>query len=654
MFVNIPDMINAVNKVYHLSVEVDALERGERELENILTNMQPNPKNREDAQALLYRVGAKARAHKYFCGGYLEEDYSSLISYLEEIEKKAEQSGYAKTLALIQNLIQIAKHIHGVMDGAESAIYQVRDENGNPTTPEISVLQSFIDNFLKRIEQLESLPSTENVFGEKVKSEDFKKNALCDLQDIVDWTNDAIKELRGTVNDEFFKTHTKTLDQENGLKFFDYQPSLPDKSATKANAIVIMSPLRDEVLLFCKAYEKAYSLSFISMHVSVFSGKDEQFIIDAFNEFADRKLSILLYGVSSYHDENKNLLLSTLLKFAKDGNSIIIEDERGDRKVYDVLYQIANDCEGLDALDVSYKYLTMPNYNATIEELEQKGMINGAEYSFVQKNMPFMGFVGLNTAVSLFVQGKDWKSVAKDISDSHYSQAQSYLRNLPTQAQFIDVGWINLQLGRAVEKTRGEFDYDTVKSVNPNNIRKILALNANLFVKCGLIVKYCCIAGDDQSVWQGLPTAEKSARLSDATSLISHLLGNEYHPQVEVIPVDKWEDKSAGGMCCDGGKRIIYREDCCNSFDWAIDAVCHECYHAFQHTLQHHGWQEWHWAELGVTEYRVPEWDYNFSNYKSSSHGVTYRVQVVESDARAFAKDCIMQSTGHWHLVDWE
>ena len=295
----------------------------------------------------------------------------------------------------------------------------------------------------------------------------------------------------------------------------------------------------------------------------------------------------------------------------------------------------------------------MPTYKDVIDEFENKKMITTADYEYVRKNFAFMGYVGFNKAVTLFVQGKDFKNELKYKSDYNRNLALSYLKNIPSQTQFLDVEWGNLNLERNTDGDKKEFDYDSIKSSNPENIKKILQAQIDTFKKCGLLIRYCTLCGDDVSVWKNLTLEEKSDRINDATRIIAHLLQTEYSPIVEVVANEDWTVKGAGGLCCDGGKLIQYKEDCIDNYDWLVTAIAHEVYHAFQHTACNNGWRKWYWSELGVTENRLPEWQYNFGHY-SSVNSKTYKVEIVECDARTFEKDCFEKSKGAWNLIDLE
>ena len=648
----IPETIEYVNGTYCLSKDIERLNDGVNKLNDILLNQQPRLNFRQKAEALLFRLNAKICAIKYFDGGYLQEDYIKLKEVVSQDLIKAEQNGYTKTKDILQKLLEVADKVHSAIDGVEGEIYRVRDEQGNPTTADIKVLNDFATTIKERAETLKELPDTLTLFGENVKMFDIKSCAINDLMSLANWADENIQNIISQTNEQFLNESLTPLSDQAGPKFFDYYPSVPNKEQNSAKAIIVLSPLEDEVFLFARAVERERNIAFHILSILDFRGKDAEFIDCVFDQFSKRNLNLIVKGFNDFKEDNRKALLEKILIYSKKYGEVIIIDDKGDRNVYDLAYEITKDSERLTTSDVLYKYLTMPNYNFVVSVLEERGLINGSEYAYVQNNMPFMGFVGFNLACSLHVQGKPWKEEVIELSRRHESFCQAYIKRLPSQAQLIDVGWKKIENLNNLTHNKKEIDYDSVKNVNVANVKKILELRASLFAKCGLVVKYCILAGDDLSCWERLDIKQREDRVNNATRLVATLLNCENDPQVQIIPKDEWTTKGAGGLCCDGGKRIVYREDCCNSVDWLCDAICHECYHSFQHTLQHQGWQEWHWEELGVTEYRVPEWDYNFERYKNS--GTSYMIQVVESDARAFAKDCIMQSEGYWHLIDWE
>ena len=135
--------------------------------------------------------------------------------------------------------------------------------------------------------------------------------------------------------------------------------------------------------------------------------------------------------------------------------------------------------------------------------------------------------------------------------------------------------------------------------------------------------------------------------------MVCKILATEYTPEVKIVPEELWDRKSAGGLCQDGGKRIIYRESSVNNYSWIEEAVCHECFHAFQHTACCVPYSDWFFTELGVTEGRITSWDDNFKVYVGSEDSKTYWVEVVECDANAFALDCLRNIEKYWKDIDF-
>ena len=138
-----------------------------------------------------------------------------------------------------------------------------------------------------------------------------------------------------------------------------------------------------------------------------------------------------------------------------------------------------------------------------------------------------------------------------------------------------------------------------------------------------------------------------------ATTLVARVLDTSYAPCVEIVPDNEWDRDGAGGVCVDGGKRIIYRASSVENYSWMEDAVCHECFHAFQHTALSVPFAEWFFTERGVTEGRIASWDDNFKVYSGTEDPKVYRVEIVECDARAFALDCLRNIENHWKDIDF-
>ena len=149
-------------------------------------------------------------------------------------------------------------------------------------------------------------------------------------------------------------------------------------------------------------------------------------------------------------------------------------------------------------------------------------------------------------------------------------------------------------------------------------------------------------------------------RLTQALRLVMRILGVSAEPVVtihESIP----NAPKATSLCVGGGKEIQYKRSALADLTETIDVVCHESYHAFQSYAIHSSFSEWFWRELGVTRGRIQGWAENQSHYFGSSDKrfgesafSVYHAQVLESDARAFAVDCVMAAETGFEKIDWE
>jgi hypothetical protein len=342
------------------------------------------------------------------------------------------------------------------------------------------------------------------------------------------------------------------------------------------------------------------------------------------------------------------------LAYGIGGKKVYIHDRTGEREIYSSFLKYIEESAGrFSILNVSDEYLSMPNFEEVVELLDSLGMMNGYDRNTLRAEMPFMGFVGLNLSILAHKLGRSWVQVGRETSRINNRVSLAYLDIIPTQLQFIDRGWGNFDGGKdgaTVQQKKGDFDYDRVREGSRANIRKIMTSGVSYFAKWGMLVRYCLTHGDDPHLWKELSIEEQTERLTEATQLLVHAMNVPLSPVVEVV--DKSEANGWWGICCDGGKLIKYRVDHVQDLNGIIKTTCHECYHAFQHMITKTGWCDWYWNVLGITMGSLDELLENQRNYMSK--GDAYVVQVVETQARAFATDCFNESVSAWGAIDWE
>lgn len=648
------EIVNSANQIYHLKTSMEELTQVAIQLSNIIKDKFINEENKTNAEALAIKVSAKIYAIKYFDGGYYQEDFEKLSNFLTSALPYCQKRGWNRCVEILLPLDEVSKKIREVMVDAGEIIASTRDENDKCTTTSIEYLLKVNDIFQQKIATVQTIADTSKLFGEKVVMIDVKNKAIKDLQDYCDWLQTAVKELSLEQMDYFFKTQTTPLSEEEGDKFFEIAPTLGQEEEFGNPAVVISSPFRDEVLLFARAYASKKGKSFLVFSANSFNEKDSEFIDHVFQSLEYKKQSILLFGLTDFRDSVKTFLIERIIRFSKGGGCALIVDNSGDERLYKEFMNVAESVKDLSLLDVCSKYLTLPSFKLVVNEFEDRNMITGADYDFLRKHLAFMGYVGLNKALYLFARQKGWRDDLLDISKLHESQIHTYVLNIPSQNQLIDLDWIDLSIKRQSRREKKQFDYDSVRIANPENVKKILESNFSIFAKCGLVARYALLAGDDVSAWQNLLANDKTERLTLACKLVCYILDTVYAPAIQVIPDNEWTKKGAGAVCCQGGKLIIFKESCCNDYDWTVSTVCHECFHSLQFTAENGPWQDWYWTQLGVTKNRIPEWRYNNEHYYDASNKSHYNIEIIECDARAFENDCFQQSQEVYNNIDWE
>lgn len=636
--------LERANTIYHTSVQKKALAEQAQALRALLAQGWLNERNRENAEALLWRVQAKELALAYFTEGYNEDDYAALAAYCAEKQPEAEQKGYGNTAQLLERLGAFAARAHAVMADAAAEAARVRTYDWQSATSSEEECREVAALFAGKEKAAEALAEDGRALFGAAAFPSAGEEMAAELAKVRTFAENRAAQLHGKDAEAFFAENARSLSDPYAA--YEFFPARSAEERAPAGVIVLCTPFADEAELFaCKnAAGQAYAL-----RAAAFAGRSDEEIEAVFSLCEGKGADLLLCGAERCR-ESTDAVFRAALRAGRAGRKVFVLDTSGRRSLYDAALKAGKN-SGFSALDVSFVYLSMPLFEETALLFEENGMLGEGGREEVRKGMPFLGFVGLNRAVQAFAQHKDWISAAKAHSAENAPLAAPYLAALPTQGLLLDEGWGSFSED-AEDDTRRAFDYDDIRAVDPKNIRRIVESGLTVFETCGAIVRYCTLAGEDSSVWPTLDAAVQSARLTEATKLIMRALGVPLVPEVEVL--DELETKGAGGLCCDGGKRVQYRRDCIKDYAWTVDAVCHECYHAFQHTVMYGPWKEWYWTELGVTKGRKAEWLVNTGGkYFSSVGSPSYLVQVRESDARAFAKDCLRDADKVWHTIDF-
>ncbi len=629
----IPEIIESANETFVLSVETEELKKAYNRLKKLLTEDCPTERNRENAEALLMRLGAKALLSAYF-KEFRPDEGAELSAFLSAALPDAEKRGYGNTASALVKISDFLLIARPLLDEAYARLQPLRDETGlHASLDECNENIAFFSRALSSLERAEE----GNPFGNKAKLFDLKAR----VKEALELEKQSLEARREALlyadTEKLFQELAEVPERE----FYEYYPAFPDKISAKF--IVLRTPFFDEAELYVTAAAKEEGLRYGTLSADAVPVKSAK---ELFLFMKNRKLAVFLRGLNARKEE----LFPAVLEAIKEGVTVYAPDDTAEGKLYSSAIGYAT-AHGYSALDVGCRYLPMPYFRDTAELFEEKGMIGGAEEYENLRACPFAGYVGLNEAARLFSAGRDWLASFRRRSDENAKRAGTYLSSVPL-SQLLDAGWGAPD--RFVSRGRREFDYDDIRGINPANIGKILSCEGSFFAKCGMLVRYCTLCGDDVSVWKNLSRETKSERLTMATRLLTRLLDTGTEPQVELISEEEWKGTGAGGYCMEGGKRIRYREKSTSDYNWTVQAICHECFHAFQHAAVDGGYRDWFFSDLGVTRGRVDEWRFNFSNYDGDTSSVTYKVEIVECDARAFQHDCFTMSEEILHKIDFE
>lgn len=642
-------VIKEVTPCYFYETNIEKLKSALVKLSELLKETWLNQENRNIAASLFLRIKLKALAIRYFDQGYMQADYEKLVAHIDAMIAESTEKEYTKTLSLAERMRDYVKSVHHFMYDAVEQAARLRDDDWNSLVTSREEAEEIKIIFETKIALANELSDGSDLFGEQVRFMPVKMQLIDDLTAISKFASKVIEDMIAASETAILRAYERPIDER--YSDFDYYPMV-DESTRVANAVVVCTPIDNEFALFAMAQSRNNAGGFYTIDAATLKGVKED-VIAIFDALRARGANCALFGINDYRGDKKDLY-EAALAYGVSGRKVYIHDKTGERSIYTAFLKYIEESAGrFSILNLSYEYLSMPNFQEVYELFDSMGMMTGYGQKELRAEMPFMGFVGLNLTIQAHKLGRPWVQVGKEISRSNQRVSLAYIDVIPMQAQFLDKGWGDYEDGKegvSTSQKKGDFDYDKVREGSRANIRKIMTSSVSFFAKWGMLVRYCLTHGDDPHLWKTLEREEQAERLTEATQLLMHSMSIPISPVVEVV--NKEDAKGWWGLCCDGGKLIKYRIDHVQDLDGIIKTVCHECYHAFQHMATSTGWLEWYWNILGVTKGGLEELRENQHNYMSK--GDAYYVQVVETQARAFATDCFNESVSAWCAIGWE
>lgn len=631
------DDLERINTLYYNSTSVGELKKGLDGLDSMLSGGWLNAANSENAEALYCRVYVKIKLLKYF-SGYADGERAELEEYILSEYANAEKKGYKNTCRVFDGAKSLLKRAEGIISVAADA----------DKTLCAGVSGAQCDNVISRLEALKSdveraeIPSP---FGEGVRFIDVKEGLIARIESsITAAKNRKSEERAGKVGHVIRKISDK-------YSLYEYYP-LPDYDEGGGKyTCVICTPFIEEARLYATR-AVADGVDVYEADAAVFEGYTDDYITDTFNHVAHLNAGLLVTNAEKLGEGKKKILYMGAMLAGKRGVNVFIHDDDGDGKEYEKCLEYSADDERLSPRDVGISYISIPYFKDVCAEFEAKGLISGgADYEGL-KEMPFMGFIGLNRVISDFIAGGDWRKTGKKLSAANTAAARRYLQTLKNSYLFIDSGWGDFSSGIIKkERTHEEFDYDGVRDIDLENVRKIVESEHTVFAKCGMVTRYCTLGGGDKTDWEFVTREEMLERVTLATRLVYRIMRVETPPDVEIL--DELENPTAGGLCCNNGKLIQYKYDCCKNWSWMVDAIVHESFHALQAKLRLGGWSEWYYEQMGITRGRVERWTFTNNIYDGNTGSKLYKVHIIEADARAFEIDCDDGRNYAWNTIEF-
>ena len=619
-----------------------------------------NAENRRWLTGADFQLRAKFLSLTYLEDGYDQGDLVNLLGHLEEMLSFARESGSQKMEDLSLRLIAFFTPLEEILNDADFHASRIRDHSWNVMTSNLDEAREVREIFEKKIEKAEALPESDGLFG-NFAYVDAKGQILSDLRAVHTFADNLVHDLEEA--DARALLADVLLPIDANAEKAEFYPEVSAELYGYAPVVVVSTPFFDELELFVSAYGKQNSTPVKIINLTPLSGKPATTREVLFKSLARSKQILLIRGIEHYKGDHKEIYSDILAYGKTTGQKVFILDEGGDKRVYNGLLALTNGSDTYSPMDVAFFYLALPTYTELSELFEGNGMFVRDENlrEKVRKYLPFSGFVGLNRLSEANARGRDWLEAGRSVSDARYDLAMTYISRIPTQPLLLSTDWGDFKNSKIVQDdTRPEIDYDKIRDINPENIRKIMEGDFSIFEQCGLICRYCLSHGEDVSIWISLEKEELEKRLTLATRLVTRILSIPLEPIVTVHDVLE-NNENIGGLCVGGGKEIRYKKSCLQDFSYVMEVICHECFHSFQHTAIESSFKAWYWRELGVTRGRIETWTANFQHYSNLPKGSRtsaaynhYLYQVVECDARAFASDCLFAAEGALQKIDWE
>ncbi|MDE6374115.1 MAG: hypothetical protein K2L72_06400, partial [Clostridia bacterium] len=417
------DIINAAYAVYIKTCNKEELARAAESLDALLNGEEYKKmisgENSENARFLKIKTELKIYAAEYFCEGYENADFLALKAYAESAADASDKLGFKKTGALCRSVLACADAADRIMFDAVALKTRICDYDGRCVAKDADECRQVSDALTKKIAAVGALEFPKNIFTDGADFPDVKSQMVRDLTDLRNAADRMVAAFTSAQAAEVMRTGAEDITERLNSMHYEYYPTAG--ADRLARAIVLCTPLGEEAEILawaCSGGAKIYRLQALA-----FEGMEDGSVNAVFDELAKRGADCVVYGTPRFRKSNKNNFYRSVMRFARMGRRAYLVADDGTRTVYDEALKAATG--EYNSLDISFLYLSLPDFTQTVETMQQLGMLagDGSDIDYVRKNMPFMGFAGFNEAVKAFMAGADWKKIASERSQDKFIAA---------------------------------------------------------------------------------------------------------------------------------------------------------------------------------------------------------------------------------------
>ena len=332
---NIRKEIIEINHIYVQSCDRSALNKAEKRLFELLNYALIDDENRKNSEALIIKLSCKRAAILYFLEGYCKSDYEKLVRFADVAENEAREKGYLQTANIVKKLLETAKNVAGIMEDAPHYIDTIKNENGDCIAATVEACDEVAEIFKQKLQIAQTLQD-DAIFGTDVIFPSVKECVLKDLQEVIEFAVTNAERMR---NAELERLYDHILERpDKTLLSYYYRPdAIID--ATKPNAIVLCTPLKNEGELFAIANCASRGKELSVIKAGVFTAISKEKLDELFLLLQRQDNDILIKGLNRYIGSNKSDIIQSLVALGKKGKKVFILDNSIQKENYEYAQQ---------------------------------------------------------------------------------------------------------------------------------------------------------------------------------------------------------------------------------------------------------------------------------------------------------------------------